>query len=105
MIRRRLANRRPAVTHDIGGGRYTASIGFDELARPREVFLSGGKPGSELDGLLGDAAVALSVALQHGVPAEAMALSVGRAGSPPAAVSIVGAALDLITQYEREAAA
>src|SRR4051794_37930038 len=63
--RRRLPNRRPAVTHEIvvDGSRFVASIGFDELARPRELFLTGGKPGSQVDAILGDAAVAVSVAL------------------------------------------
>src|SRR5437762_3703583 len=93
--RRRLPNRRAAVTHDVHveGGRYIASIGFDELARPRELFLSGGKSGSQMDAILGDVAVAVSVALQSGVPAEAMANSVGRTGSPPAAISVIGTAL------------
>lgn len=104
MIRLRLPNRRPCVTHSIDSGRFTASIGFDQSGRPRELFLSGGKPGSDLDAVLGDTAVAVSVALQSGVSAEAMALSVGRAGSPPAAISPIGIALDLIALCEREAA-
>lgn len=102
MIRRRLQNRRPAVTHQLGG--CTATVGFDELGRPREVFLTGGKAGSDMDAVFGDVAVAVSVALQHGVSAEAMAASVGRAGSPPVAVSIIGVALDLLASYEQEAA-
>jgi len=104
MIRRRLNNRRPAVTHDIEGARYKVTVGFDELARPRELFLNGAKAGSDLDAILGDVAVVVSVALQHGVSAGAMAVSVGRTGSPPVAVSIIGTALDLLASYEREAA-
>jgi hypothetical protein len=103
MIRRRLPNRRPAMTHGIDGGKYTATIGFDELGRPRELFLTGAKPGSDMDAVLGDLAVALSVALQCGVGAEAMAVSVGRAGAPPVAISAIGQVLDLIAQYEHEA--
>jgi ribonucleoside-diphosphate reductase alpha chain len=106
MIRRRLPNRRPAVTHDleVEGRPYKATVGFDEIGRPRELFLSGGKPGSDLDAMLADIGVAVSVALQSGVSAEAMAASIGRAGSPPAAISPVGTALDLLAEYERDTA-
>jgi hypothetical protein len=98
--RRRLPNRRDSVTHDIGGGRFRATIGFDKTGRPRERFLNSTKPGSEIDVILGDVAVAVSVALQCGTSAEAMAGSVGRAGSPPVAVSVIGAGLDLLAEYE-----
>ena len=70
-----------------------------------------------LNSLLADAAVVISVALQHGVPGEALARSVGRlpAGPVPPAdldqsrgrkvpASPIGAALDLITAFEKEAA-
>jgi len=104
--RRRLPNRRPAVTHDIDveGGRYVATIGFDELARPRELFLSGGKAGSQIDALLGDVATAISVALQSGVSAEALARSISRVsqgdGLPTLPGSVIGAALDLLVRWE-----
>lgn len=110
--RRRLANRRPAVTATIAFARpdgnlsaYDATVGFDELGRPREIFLFGARDGSEMAAALADTAVALSVALQHGVKAEAMALSVSRLpdGSGDALpASAVGAALDLLARYERE---
>jgi ribonucleoside-diphosphate reductase alpha chain len=102
MIRRRLPNRRPAVTHDlaVGNARFAATVGFDEFGRPREIFLAGARAGSDLAAVLDDVGVALSVALQHGVSAQAMALSCGRAGSPPAPISVVGAALDLLAAYE-----
>ncbi len=84
--RHRLPNRRPCHTEvlEVDGQLFTASIGFDpETKQPREVFLSGGKQGSMLDALLGDAAVVISVALQHGVPAEALARSVARLPAGP----------------------
>jgi len=111
--RRRLPNRRAAVTETIefaaGDGRvvrYEATIGLDELGRPQEVFLFGAKAGTDMAAVLADTAVALSVALQHGVTAEAMALSISRAepalGSTRAGMpaSVIGAALDLIARYE-----
>ena len=83
--RRRLPNRREAVTETIefaaGDGRvvqYEATIGFGELGRPKEIFLFGAKAGTDMAAVLADTAVALSVALQHGVTAEAMAASISR---------------------------
>lgn len=117
--RRRLPQRRPAVTETIqfmrGDGNlvsYEASVGFDELGRPKEIFLFGAKQGTDMAAVLADTAVALSVALQHGISAEALALSVGRfapAGEPfehftekpGMPISVIGAALDLLVRYER----
>ncbi len=118
-IRKRLPNRRPAHTEtlEVGGQAFTACIGFDpETGQPREVFLNGGKEGSQFDAMLADAAVVISVALQHGVPGEALARSVGRLPAGPVTpadldhapgrkvpASPIGAALDLITAFENEA--
>lgn len=104
--RQQLPNRRMSVTETIsftrGDGNistYEATIGFDQLYRPREIFLFGAKDGTDMYCALLDTAVALSVALQHGVTATAMARSLYRAGeSMPG--SIVGAALDLLSKYE-----
>ena len=117
--RQRLPNRRPAVTEtlEVGGQVVTATVGFDpEDNSPRELFLKAGKEGSLLNSLLDDAAVTISVSLQHGVPAEALAKSIGRLPSNGAArltntnhgsllpASPIGAALDLIAALENEAA-
>ena len=115
--RRRLPNRREAVTETIefaaGDGRvvrYEATIGFDELGQPREIFLFGAKAGTDMAAVLADTAVALSVALQHGVGAKAMAMSISRTPPPLGSLhggmpaSVVGAALDLLARYEHEAA-
>jgi hypothetical protein len=111
--RRRLPNRRKALTESIefiaGNGRlarYDATIGFDELGRPKEIFLAGAKDGSDMAAALADTAVAISVALQHGVAAAAMAVSIGRiapaAGGTGRPASVIGAALDLLARYESE---
>src|SRR5437868_4194116 len=78
--RRRLPNRRAALTESIvvGGIAYSATIGFDELGRPREIFLHGAKHGSGMAAILDDVSVVVSVAMQHGVSAEALARSVSR---------------------------
>ena len=115
--RTRLSNRRPAVTQDIevGGHRFTASVGFDEHDQPKEVFLGGAKDGTDLAAILDDASVVLSVALQFGVPAAALARSVARLPAVPLAppyldqpgdsrekrpASVIGAVLDLVTTFD-----
>ncbi len=115
--RRRLPNRRPSHTEtlEIGGQAFTATVGFDpETGQPREIFLNAGKEGSLLNALLTDAAVVVSIALQHGIPAAALAKSVGRLPSSPVGpadldrapgqkvpASPIGAALDLVSSFER----
>ncbi len=79
--RARLPNRRPSHVETLeGGGQIiTACIGVDPATnRPCEVFLNGGKEGSLLNSLLDDAGVTISVSLQHGVSAKALAKSIGR---------------------------
>ncbi len=115
-LRTRLPNRRPAhvETLEVDGQIITACVGFDPATeQPREVFLNGGKEGSQFDAMLADAATIISVALQYGVPIAALAKSVGRvpnapttpdsldqlnAGSQP--TSALGAALDLLIAHE-----
>lgn len=114
--RRRLPNRRPAVTETIvvEGQRVEVTVGFaPESGAVQEVFLVAGKEGSMLDSLLADAAVAISVALQHGVPPAALAKSVGRLPNGSIApadldrlqsdrrpISLIGGALDLLQALE-----
>ena len=107
----------PARSHietlDVAGQAVVATVSFDGGGRPREIFLSGGKQGSMLDAMLADAAVVVSVALQYGVPAAALAKSVGRVPAGPVApsdldqpqteklpASPIGAALDLVSSLE-----
>ena len=117
-VRQRLPNRRPAHTEtlEVAGQVFTATIGFDPAdGTPQEMFLTAGKEGSLLNALLADAAVIISIALQNGVPAAALAKSVGRLPAGPVApaglesprpgrvaASPIGAALDLVSAFERE---
>jgi hypothetical protein len=103
--RHRLPNRRPAETQELalGGQTLTATVGFDETGRPAEVFLSGAKDGSGMAAILNDAAVLVSIALQYGIPARALAKSISRGPDGLgriAAASVIGAALDLIDEYD-----
>jgi hypothetical protein len=63
--RRRLPNRRAAITETIIIGNMTiaASIGFGETGTSQEIFLSGAKDGSGMAAILEDASVVISVAL------------------------------------------
>ena len=113
MTRARLPNRRRSEVETlvVHGQTFEACVGFDADHTPREVFLNGGKEGSQFDAMLSDAAILISVALQWGVPVDALVKSVGRApnvatapgsteqlvaGTEPA--SPIGAALDLISR-------
>jgi len=108
-----LPNRRETQTETLAiGSEVHAAVGFAEDGAPKELFLSGGKEGSDISALLSDAAVIISVALQHGVPASALAHSISRLPAWPdapsrvlcgsAPVSVIGAALDLLVAYETE---
>ena len=118
--RRRLPNRRSSETRalTVGNLTFAATVGFDPATgRPREIFLDGAKDGTDMAAILDDAAVTLSIALQHGISAAAMAKSVARLPSAPltpsdladpagprhtAPASIIGAALDLLRTFEAD---
>ena len=116
--RTRLPNRRPVITEklSVSGQTFEASVGFDPIpGQPREIFLTGAKDGSMLAALLDDAAVVISLGLQHDIPAAALAKSVGRLPAGPIApfdldrapdqrvpASPIGAALDLLCRLGAE---
>ncbi len=118
--RHRLPTRRPShiETLETAGQSFTACVGLDpETGQPRELFLNGKKEGSQVDALLSDAATIISVALQYGIPAAALAKSIGRLPTGPVTpadldhapgrkvpASPIGAALDLVSVFERKPA-
>jgi hypothetical protein len=75
MSRATLPNRRPSETfrfiHD--GHAYTATVSRFPDGRAAEVFLSSGKAGTAVETAARDAAVAASIALQHGAPLDVLA--------------------------------
>ena len=99
MARHRLPDRRPNQTTvlEFAALRFTVTIGFFGDGRPGEVFTSGAKTGCDLDYLLDDACVALSLLLQHGVEAGPLAASMGRLGNHRPA-SLIGAVVDLVAR-------
>ena len=75
---------------------FAVTVGFFDDGAPGEVFVNSRKPGGDVEAIARDAAVLLSLALQHGVPVETIRHAVTRCsdGSP---VSILGAVVDRIS--------
>ena len=98
MIRRTLPQRRASETFDLRfwSQNFTVTVGFYPDGTPGEVFIDGGKTGQDIQSTARDAAVALSLALQHGTPIEKIRHAVTRDGSG-AAGSILGAIIDAIS--------
>jgi hypothetical protein len=79
MTRTPLAPRRRCETLQIDwrGAPLTVCVGFDDAGAPREVFVDGPREGSDIQHLLADACVVISLALQHDVPPAALLKSLG----------------------------
>ncbi len=73
-IRRRLPETRTAVTHkfDIAGHEGYLTVGLFENNQPGELFITMAKEGSTIGGLMDCIATLTSIALQYGVPLEAL---------------------------------
>lgn len=103
--RRRLPDRRPSETHTLRhrheDGRVTAfqvTIGYapDDPMRPLELFYDAGfRSGADLEFLVQDAAVLMSLLLQHGVAPETLARSLSSTGdgAPGSLIGTLVAAL------------
>ena len=72
MTRRTLSQRRAAETVNLRfwNQPFTVTVGFYADGRPGEVFIDGGKTGQDIQSTARDAAVVLSLAIQHGTPIE-----------------------------------
>jgi len=73
-LRRRLPETRQAYTHkfDIAGHEGYLTVGVFEDGRPGEVFITMSKEGSTIGGLMDSIGTLTSMALQYGVPLEAL---------------------------------
>ncbi|MBS1852060.1 MAG: vitamin B12-dependent ribonucleotide reductase [Acidobacteria bacterium] len=69
-IRHRLPDERMSVTHkfDVGGHEGYLIVGLYPSGQPGEIFITMAKEGSTVSGLMDSFALAVSMALQHGVP-------------------------------------
>jgi len=96
--RQRLTNRRASETFDIEsqGLRFTATVSRFADGSIAEIFLQDHKAGSAAGIMASDAAIAASLSLQHGCPAEVLSKALcrdvrGNASGP------LGAVLDIIS--------
>src|SRR5712671_8017004 len=69
-VRRRLPDERHSLTHhfSVGGQEGYVTVGLYEDGLPGELFIRMAKEGSTVAGLTDSFALAVSLALQHGVP-------------------------------------
>jgi ribonucleoside-diphosphate reductase alpha chain len=73
-LRRRLPETRTAITHkfDIAGHEGYFTVGLFEDGQPGELFITMAKEGSTIGGLMDSIGTLSSLALQYGVPLEAL---------------------------------
>ncbi len=104
MTRERLPDRRPSETETIehDGSRFEITVSFFFDGRVGEVFAGGAKSGSALDGLVNDAAILISLLLQHSIEPAALARTVGRLGDGTEPASIIGRIVDLLVGQASE---
>ena len=95
--RRRLPNRRvcESFTFELGGLRFTASVGRFPDGSIGELFLTNHKSGNQSDTNARDAAIILSFALQHGADMNEIRRALCR-DSRGRALGPLGATLDLL---------
>ena len=73
-LRRRLYDTRTAITHkfDIAGHEGYLTVGLFESGQPGELFITMAKEGSTIGGLMDGIGTLTSMALQYGVPLDAL---------------------------------
>ena len=73
-LRRRLSDTRTAITHkfDIAGHEGYLTVGLFENNQPGELFITMAKEGSTIGGLMDGIGTLTSLALQYGVPLDAL---------------------------------
>ena len=88
-VRQHLANRRSSESFEFvhRGMRYTATLSTFSDGRLAEIFIDAGKPASAIAEHANDAAVLVSLLLQHGVTAAAIRHSI----SGPLATALAAA--------------
>jgi ribonucleoside-diphosphate reductase alpha chain len=98
--RRRLPNRRGHELLDFehAGIQYTVGIGRFDDGSVAEVFLNTSKHGTAVDVNARDAAVAASLVLQHGCPADTLRKALTR-NSDGSASGPLARALDLLVEW------
>jgi hypothetical protein len=103
MTRARLPDRRPSVTLELEHDGFRCMLSSSTYADGRlgEVFVAGLKSGSAIEALVTDAAVLVSLLLQHGITPADLAASIGRIGGHQPA-SLIGAVVDRLLDLDVE---
>jgi hypothetical protein len=98
--RRILPQRRSAETFQLRFWNQPVSVtvGYYEDGTPGEIFVDAGKTGQDVQSTARDAAVVLSLALQHGATVATIQHAVTRSGNGEAA-SILGAIIDQLSAF------
>jgi ribonucleoside-diphosphate reductase alpha chain len=100
--RQALPNRRRCETFDFehAGHQFSLTFSCYPDGRPAEIFLSSQHVGSPIEAIAHDAAVTVSIALQHGAHLSTIyaALTKDHDGGP---ATLLGAALAAITEASR----
>jgi hypothetical protein len=102
-MRRVFPQRRAAETFDLRfwSQNFTVTVGSYADGTPGEVFIDGCKTGGDVEAVARDAAVTLSLGLQHGVPIESIRHAVTRNGASGAPASIIGAVVDAVADHDK----
>ena len=97
-MRRVLPQRRASETFDLRfwSQSFTVSVGFYPDGTPGEVFVDARKTGGDVETIAKDAAVVISLALQHGAAVETLRHAIAR-NSNGMPSSILGAVIDAIS--------
>jgi len=105
-MRRILPQRRRAETFTVihWNQFFTVTAGYFDDGTPGEVFVDALKTGGDVDAIARDAAVMISLALQHGATVEAIRHAVTRNGSGEPA-SIVGAVVEALASLTKQGGA
>ena len=95
--RHALPMRRATETFEVAFGglkeSHVVSVGYYENGGIGELFVTGGKSGEMIQAIARDAAILMSLALQHGVPVGVLKHAVTRDGQDQPQ-SIIGAVID-----------
>jgi ribonucleoside-diphosphate reductase alpha chain len=95
--RHRLANRRKheVAEFECDGVRFIAGIGRSVDGQIAELFLNAGKPGCAAETAARDAAIILSIALQHGCPLDTIQHALTKLADGKSPAGPIGRALEI----------
>jgi hypothetical protein len=101
-MRRILPQRRRAETFTVvhWNQPFVVTVGFFDDGTPGEVFVDSRKTGGDVEAIARDAAVAISLALQHGAAVETLQHAITR-NSNGSSASILGAVVDCLSAIAR----